>query len=225
MTGRHRVQTRGALLLRGDSKQPAPRISVDRRQEPSWSTVLVTTARLWIERRRNFRARRYRSYGRRNKLLQRWSIGHVARRESSLTRQMTGVALVIAGHRREYLREAWRADLYGQDGRYLSVKRQLRHGAGYLIAAVKYRLLNDLGGTLVRLLDAMLVSRMWTWTVITCVYAVPVAMILSRQGSYGLIENVGGLAVMAGALGAGLRWLRRWRGVQPPKRDTPSRGK
>jgi hypothetical protein len=136
---------------------------------------------------------------------------------------MTGVALFMAGQRRAYLGDAWRSDLLTQDGQYIPIRRQLRHGAGYLIAAVNYRLVNDLGGALGRLLDSVLVSRMWTRTVVTCLYTLPVSMILSRQGLYGLVTNAGQLAILAAGLGAALRWLRRWRGVEPPKREPESR--
>jgi hypothetical protein len=149
-----------------------------------------------------------------------------ARRESGLAWQMIGMALFIAGQRRAYLREAWRADMYLQDSdQILPLGRRLRHGAGFLVAAVGYRLINDLGGMLGRLLDAILVSRPWTKAVITCLYAIPVVMVLSRQGAYGLVTNADQLALLATGLGAGLHGLRRWRGVKPLKRDTQSREK
>lgn len=211
MTGKHRIQgrDRAPLNLFGDEKQPAPYTvtrstaagSLSRQPEPSWLAVLSTTLRLWRERR------------------------SAMRRESGLTRQMIGMALLIAGPRREYLRDAWRADLYADDGRRLSVWRQLRHITGYLIAAINYRFINDLGGALSRLLDKILMSRAWTRVVVACLYAVPVVMILFNQGAYGLVENAGTLAVVAGGLAAGLRWLRRRRGVEPPKRDSQSQGK
>lgn len=146
----------------------------------------------------------------------------VLQRESDLTRQMTGIALFIAGRRRAYLRTAWRSDLINQDCNYISVRRQLRHGSGFLIAAVKYRLINDLGEMLGRRLDLILASRTQTRAIVTCLYAIPVAMILSRQGLYGLVFDAGQLSIFAIALAGGLRRLRTWRGVKSPKRSPES---
>lgn len=58
---------------------------------------------------------------------------------------------------------------------------------------------------------------------VTCLYAIPVEMIITSQGAYGLVTNAEQLAVLAAGLRAGLRWLRGWRGVKPPKRDPQSR--
>jgi hypothetical protein len=166
--------------------------------------------------------RRYTSYGLRPQKRKKRKKRRTWQRESGLARQMTGIALFLAGHRRAYLRAAWRSDLLTQDGRYISVRRQLRHGAGYLIAAINYRLVNDLGGMLGRRLDSALASRTQTRAIVSCLYALPVAMILSRQGLYGLVTNVAQLSIIAAALAAGLRWLRSWRGVKPPKRGPES---
>jgi hypothetical protein len=190
-----------------------PRASA-RRPEPSWPTVLAATARLWFERR-----------VRRSRWPRRLKGRHAPQPESDLARQMIGVALFVAGHRRAHLRDAWRSDLFTEDGQYIPIRRQLRHGAGYLIAAVSYRLVNDLGAVLGRHLDSMLASRAQTRAVVTCLYALPVSMILSRQGLYGLVTNAPQLSVLAAALGAGLRWLRGRRGVEPPKRDPESGSK
>jgi hypothetical protein len=127
-----------------------PRASA-RRPEPSWPTVLAATARLWFERR-----------VRRSRWPRRLKGRHAPQPESDLARQMIGVALFVAGHRRAHLRDAWRSDLFTEDGQYIPIRRQLRHGAGYLIAAVSYRLVNDLGAVLGRHLDSMLASRAQT---------------------------------------------------------------
>jgi len=196
--------------------------------EPSWDAVAGTTVRLWLKRHRVLARRESFSWWWRWVLEgARLSVARRrARRESGLAWQMIGVALFVAGHRRAYLRDAWRADMYVQDSdQLLPLGRRLRHGAGFLIAAAGYRLINDLGGMLGRLLDAILVSRPWTKAVITCLYAIPVVMVLSRQGAYGLVTNADQLALLATGLGAGLHGLRRWRGVKPPKREAQERDK
>ena len=193
MSGKHRGRSRnGRPLVFLSVGQPGP----------SWPNVIATTLRLWLERR-----------GR----IQR---GRATRPESRLTRQTIRLALLIAGQRRAYLRDAWRADLYADEGRRLSAWRRSRHSAGYVVAAINYRLINDLGEALCRLLDAVLVSRAWTRAVIAWLFLVPIAMILFNQGAYGLVQNADSLAVVAAGLGAGLRWLRRRRKMEPPKRDS-----
>jgi hypothetical protein len=51
-------------------------------------------------------------------------------------------------------------------------------------------------------------------------FAIPAEMILSRQGPYGLVTNIGQLAVFFTALCACVRGLRKWRGVRPPQGET-----
>jgi hypothetical protein len=171
-------------------------------REPSWASVLATTARLWIERQK---------LGRRS-----------TRRESDLARRVTGLALFLAGHQRADLHDAWRSDLLTQDGQFIRIHKQLRHVSGYLIAAIRYRLVNDLGGALSRQLDAVLISRGRTRTICVLLYAIPVAMVLRHEGTYGLVSNAEQLAIIAAGLATGVRGLRKWRGVQPPKKaETP----
>lgn len=172
-------------------------------QEPSWQAVLATAFRLWLERR--------------------GLKGPPSRRESNLARQATGVALFLAGRKRADLRDAWRSDLLTQDGKFIPVRKQLRHVVGYLGAAVRYRLVNDLGGILGRLLDSVLISRGRTRGLAAILYTVPVAMVLARAGIYGLITNAGSLGAIGAGLWAAVRGLRAWRGVQPPS-ATKSQG-
>jgi hypothetical protein len=156
MKGKHRRQGWNGrpLPVEWDKQRPGVYASV-RQPVPSWPSVIATTLRLWLERRSMMQRRR------------------VMRPENGLTRQTIRLALLIAGQRRAYLQDAWRADLYADDGRRLSAWRRSRHSAGYVVAAINYRLINDLGEALCRLLDAVLVSRAWTRAVIVCLFLVP----------------------------------------------------
>ena len=113
MSGKHRG--------RGRNGRPLVFLSVGQ-PEPSWPNVIATTLRLWLERR-----------GR----IQR---GRATRPESRLTRQTIRLALLIAGQRRAYLRDAWRADLYADEGRRLfsmapvAAQRWIRGGSDQLPA-------------------------------------------------------------------------------------------
>lgn len=147
----------------------------------------------------------------------------IAKISDRLPRQVTGIALKMAGRQRAYLREAWDSDLLTEDGVPLSLARRLRHVAGYIPAAIRYRL-DDLGIVLGRLLDAVLISRRRTYVAAGALFAIPVEMIFSHAGLYGLVTNAGQLAVLFAALCASVRGLRKWRGVGPPevKRDRHS---
>jgi hypothetical protein len=145
------------------------------------------------------------------------SMSQDACQPNGLAWYLTRCALKVAGRRRSRLGAEWRSDLYDTDGRPIPVLRQLRHVAGYMIAAVRYRLVNDLGDALGRLLDAILVSRTRTRAVVVPLLAIPVAMVFFRQGLYGLIANAGSLGVLGGGLWAAVRGLRAWRNVQLPR--------
>jgi hypothetical protein len=132
---------------------------------------------------------------------------------------ITRLALIIAGARRaHYLHEAWKADLFGGDGTPPTTWRQLRHAAGYILAAVRFRLVNDLGTAAGRPLDAVLASRAWTAVVSMAIMAVQIGAILRLDGLSGLLANADKPAALATALWLGIRWLRKWRGVRPQKR-------
>ena len=146
----------------------------------------------------------------------------LAKISDRLPRQVTGIALKMAGRQRAYLREAWDSDLLNEDGVPLSLPRQLRHVAGYIPAAIRYRL-DDLGAVLGRLLDVVLISRRRTYTAAGALFAIPVDMIFSHAGLYGLVTNAGQLAVFFAALCACVRELRKWRGVGPPEKKNRPR--
>jgi Bacterial regulatory proteins, luxR family len=141
------------------------------------------------------------------------------KRRSRVAWSVTGVGLFVAGHRRAHLRDAWLSDLYDEKGELLPIPTQLRHVAGYLVAAIRYRLVNDLGDALGRVLDGLLVSRVRTAVVVVSLFAVPAQMFITRQGLYGLVANDAQLGVIASALFVAVKSARAWRGVRPPKRD------
>lgn len=145
-------------------------------------------------------------------------------RESVVARRMTKAAAWLAGRRRAHILDAWRSDLFAPDGSFIPFRQQLRHASGYWIAVVQFRLVNDIGAWLGGLLNRVLASNGLTRSALAAVFAIPVAMIIGREGFYGLITNAEQLGVIAGALGAGTHWLRKWRGVKPPKKKVETPG-
>ena len=81
---------------------------------------------------------------------------------------------------------------------------------------MRYRL-DDLGAMLGRLLDSVLISRLRTCAAAGMIFMIPVEMIFSREGLYGLVTNAEQLAVLFTATCASVRGLRKWRGVRPPE--------
>lgn len=141
------------------------------------------------------------------------------KRQSRLAWSVTGVGLFVAGRRRAHLRDAWLSDLYDEKGKLLPFPAQLRHVTGYLVAAIRYRLVNDLGDALGRVLDGILVSRVRTALVVVSLFAAPAEMFITRQGLYGLVANDAQLGVIVSALCVAVKSARAWRGVRPPKQD------
>jgi hypothetical protein len=134
-----------------------------------------------------------------------------------LPRQVTGIALKMAGRQRAHLRDAWDSDLLDENGVPLSLSNRLRHVAGYVPAAIRYRI-DDLAAVLGRALDAVLISQRRTRTIAGALFGIPVEMIFSREGLYGLVTNADSLAALFAALCASVSWLRKWRGVKPPEK-------
>ncbi len=156
-------------------------------------------------------------FGRRGDAMRR---NRLAKLGDSIPRRVTAIALKLAGCQRAYLWEAWSSDLLDHDGVPLPLSSRLRYAAGYLPAALRYRL-DDLGGVLGRLLDGVLISRRRTWAAATALVAIPVEMIFSHEGLYGFVTRADQLAVIVAAMCASVRALRKLRCVTPPskKRD------
>jgi hypothetical protein len=133
------------------------------------------------------------------------------------------LALLLVGRRAIDLSEQWRADFYEPDGQPVPVSRQLRHARGYVIAAIRYRLVNDLGSGLGKRLDVVLVSRRRTFIVVGSLFASPVVMVLCNEGVYGLVTRAESLCGIGGLLGLVVQSAREWRGVHPPSWKRPPR--
>jgi hypothetical protein len=140
------------------------------------------------------------------------------RASAALSQPTTSLALLIAGRRRSRLRDEWKSDLTGPDGEPVPPWLQLRHVAGYMIAALRYRMVNDLGDALGRVLDAILASRVRTAVVAFTLVAIQAGAILRLRGLSGLLAGADQPAALAGALALAIRWLRNCRGVRPTKR-------
>jgi hypothetical protein len=126
--------------------------------------------------------------------------------------------VLLAGHEREdAIREEWRDHLAGKTGQGFPVERQVREAAGFVRAAVRYRL-QDAVSLAWRPVDAVLASRELSNLVVVLATLVIVVFFLRRGGPNDLADNLVNVAVVTSlALGA-IHGGRRYRGVKPPKR-------
>jgi len=141
------------------------------------------------------------------------------RRPDAYIRALTRLAGSLAGRRHAHLRVAWVADLYGdpQTGVPLSPRRRMRIAGGFLIAALRCRL-DDAADLAWRPVEALLSS--WHGSNLATFMPVTLApaLVLSREGFYGLITNAENLGVIAAALYAAIKVLRKCRQIATPKR-------
>lgn len=138
--------------------------------------------------------------------------------------RLLSIAVFLAGHKRaDAIREEWRDHLSGTTGQGFPVERQAREAAGFVCAAVRYRL-QDAADLAWRPVDAALASRELS-NLIVMVTTLSVAVIsIHGAGVYGLVSNLSNVAVAWVATYGLIRVGRWWRDVRPPERK-PRRSK
>jgi hypothetical protein len=126
------------------------------------------------------------------------------------------LAAFVAGSKRASVAAEWRAHLSGESGSGLSASGQSQAAAGFVLAALRYRL-QDVADFAWRPIDAVLASRGLSNLVAT-VAALGVAVIsIHSAGLYGLVGNLANVAIAWGAAYGLIRLGRWWRGVKPPE--------
>jgi hypothetical protein len=137
--------------------------------------------------------------------------------------KLTGLAVFIAGHKRAVLGNEWRSHLAGETGAGLPADRQVCEAAGFVLAAIQYRL-QDAADLAWRPVDAVLGSRALSSCFVFLATLGFSLWLMRKVGVYGLaecLESVG--VVFAAALGA-IHAGRWWRGSKPPEHK-PRRAK
>jgi hypothetical protein len=133
--------------------------------------------------------------------------------------RLTRLAMLIAGRQRASVCGEWRSHLAGETGTGLPEGRQAREAAGFVVAAMRYRL-DDLAGLLWRPVDAVLASRALS-SLVVLLPALCVSVLFTRAGGLlGLAEHLEDVAVAWGATFGLIRAGRNWRDVKPPERRT-----
>jgi hypothetical protein len=136
--------------------------------------------------------------------------------------RLTTLAILIAGRKRADLRSEWRSHLSGETGAGLPQNRQVREAAGFMLAALRYRL-QDLTDLAWQPVDALLSSRELS-NLFVLLATLSVSVIFIRQGRLdGLADNLGSVAVVFTAAFGLIHVGRKYRDAQPPKREPRKR--
>jgi hypothetical protein len=114
----------------------------------------------------------------------------------------------------------WRSHLAGETGAGLPEGRQVRAAAGFVRAAVQYRL-QDLADLLWRPVDGILASREFSSLVVLLSTLWTSVLFIREGGLYGLADHLEDVAVVSGLAYWLIRVGRRWRDVKPSKRKPP----
>jgi hypothetical protein len=133
---------------------------------------------------------------------------------------LANLAVLLAGRRRGHLREAWQSDLdrprdsANDGGPRISEWAKVIYAAGLVKAALRYRV-DDITAGWWRLADGALVSRFWSRLLLSGPCMTAAAMIVNREGFYGLVVNAENLLAI-GSVSAGLVYGgRKFRRVVP----------
>ena len=145
------------------------------------------------------------------------------RRTAVTSRRLTGLAVFIAGHRRGDLSDEWRSHLSGESGAGLPSRRQAQEAAGFVLAAVRYRL-QDVTDLAWRPVDSLLESRELSNLTVVLATLVIVVFFLRRGGVNDLADHLECVPVAPASALWVINCGKRYRQVKPPKRK-PRRGR
>jgi hypothetical protein len=137
--------------------------------------------------------------------------------------RLTGLAVLIAGRKRAGLSSEWRSHLSGETGWGLPRDQQVREAAGFVRAAVRYRL-QDAADRAWWPVDVVLASRELSNLIVMLATLVVAVISIHGAGLYGLVSNLANVAVVPAFALALIHGGRRYRQVKPPKRQ-PRRGR
>ena len=139
-----------------------------------------------------------------------------SRRARVSPQKLTGLAAFIAGRQRATVGSEWRAHLSGETGTGLPEGRQLQEAAGFVLAAVRYRL-QDAADLAWRPVDTVLGSHELSNLVVLLATLGMSVVFLRSGGFYNLCVNFQSVAAVWVAAYGLIRAGRWGRGVKPPK--------
>ena len=132
--------------------------------------------------------------------------------------KLTSFAVLIAGRERAALGTEWRSHLSGEVGTGLPADRQVREAAGFVMAALRYRV-QDAADFAWRPVDAVLGSRHLSNLAVLLATVSMAVVFLRNGGLYNFAVNFQNVAAVWAAAYGLIRVGRWWRGVKPPKHE------
>jgi hypothetical protein len=138
--------------------------------------------------------------------------------------KLTRLAVFIAGSKRAAVSTEWRSHLAGETGAGLSTDRQVRAAAGFVLAAIRYRI-RDAANLAWRPVDAVLGSRALSSLFVLLVTLSFSLWLMRRVGVYGLAQCLESVLVVFGFAHGSILVGRWWTGVKPPEHKPRRRPK
>jgi hypothetical protein len=130
--------------------------------------------------------------------------------------RMTRIAVSIVGQKRREVGYEWQSHLFGEPGRGLSRRDQVRAARGFVWSAVRFRL-QDAADLAWRPVDAMLGSRTLSNLLVWGPVFVVLLAIVRHDGRYGLVADIQDPIALGLFLCAAIKVGRRYRGIELPK--------
>lgn len=138
--------------------------------------------------------------------------------------RLAGFAVLLAGRKRADIAEEWCTHLSGETGSGLPEGRQPQEAAGFVLAALRYRL-HDAADLAWWPVDTVLGSRELSNLVVLLATLGMTVVFLRSGGFYNLCVNFQNVAAGWVAAYGSIRLGRRWRGVKLPKHKPKRRRK
>jgi len=129
---------------------------------------------------------------------------------------LTDLAALLAGGRRQALREEWHAHLAGESGHDPITWREVRQALGFIAAALQFRLA-DAADLAWRPADAVLGSRILSNLFVGGPVIVVLFAIVHHDGRFGLVTDIQDAGELGAFLYGVIRAGRWWRAVKPPE--------
>src|ERR1700733_5846712 len=129
---------------------------------------------------------------------------------------LTSIAVLLAGPKREALRDEWRAHLAGESGHDPADRRKIGEALGFIASAIQCRCADaaDAAWTPV---DAVLKSRTRSNLFVLVPTWAAAYLVLRHEGVLGVVKAAEGISAIGGTLYALVRAGRWYRKVKPPE--------
>jgi hypothetical protein len=124
--------------------------------------------------------------------------------------ELTDLAVFLAGHKRDALREEWRAHLAGESSYEAAIWRNVKRACGFLVSAVRYRCSDATDATWI-FVGAVLRSRTLSNVVVIVPTAAATYLVPQHEETLGVVTSAESMGMIGGTLYGLIRTGRWWR--------------